>query len=135
MQKMMLWLLLLNVAEVKKRGKRKIDGFRKKLMIPEFEISECPEFEVKSKIENIFVNGKILEDYSINVYKIDPDFHDHYKEKIRVDKNGHEHILFRINVYFAEYLLAAEIDENGHNDRNLTLEEKRHEALEKNTWL
>ena len=30
MLKMMLCLLLLNVAEVKKRGERKIDGFRKK---------------------------------------------------------------------------------------------------------
>ena len=43
-----------------KRGKRKIDGSRKKLMIPESEISECPEFEVKSKIGNIFVNEKIF---------------------------------------------------------------------------
>ena len=43
-----------------KRGERKIDGSRKKLMIPESEISECPEFEVKSKIGNIFVNEKIF---------------------------------------------------------------------------
>ena len=35
-----------------------MDGFRKKLMIPESEISECPEHEVKSKIVNIFVNEK-----------------------------------------------------------------------------
>ena len=34
----------------KKSGERKIDGFRKKLMIPESEISECPEFEGRSKI-------------------------------------------------------------------------------------
>ena len=32
----------------KKRGERKIDGFRKKMMIPESEIPECPEHEVKS---------------------------------------------------------------------------------------
>ena len=31
----------------KKRGERKIDGFTKKLMIPESEMSECIEFEVK----------------------------------------------------------------------------------------
>ena len=31
------------------RGERKIDRFRKKLMIPDSEISECPEHEVKSK--------------------------------------------------------------------------------------
>ena len=57
-------------------------------MIPESEISECPEFEVKSKIGNIFVNQKILEEYSVTVYKIDPYFYQHYKEKIEVDKNG-----------------------------------------------
>ena len=34
----------------KKRGVRAIDGFRKKLMIPDSEITECPEFEAKSKI-------------------------------------------------------------------------------------
>ena len=34
----------------KTRGIRAIDGFRKKLMIPDFEIPKCPEFEVKSKI-------------------------------------------------------------------------------------
>ena len=55
----------------KKRGKRKIYGFRKKLMIPESEIPECPEHEVKSKIGNIFVNEKILEKYSAEICKID----------------------------------------------------------------
>ena len=30
----------------KKRGKRKIDAFRRKLMIPDSEIAECPECEV-----------------------------------------------------------------------------------------
>ena len=40
----------------KKRGIRTIDGFRKKLMIPEFEISKCVEHEAKSKIGTIFVN-------------------------------------------------------------------------------
>ena len=56
----------------KKRDERKIHGFRKKLMIPEYEIAECPEFEVKSKIGNIFVNKKILEEYSVRIYQIDP---------------------------------------------------------------
>ena len=37
-------------GEKKKIGKRKIDGFRKKLMIPDSETTESPEFEVKSKI-------------------------------------------------------------------------------------
>ena len=95
----------------KKRGKRKIDGFRKKLMIQQSEIPKCPEHKVKSKIESISVNEKILEEYYVKIYKIDPYFCEHYKEKIQVDKNGCEYILFRIDVYFTEYLLAVEIDE------------------------
>ena len=59
-------------------------------MIPESEISEYPEFEVKSKIGNIFVNEKILEEYSAKIYKIDPYFCEHNKEKIQVDTNGCE---------------------------------------------
>ena len=65
----------------------------------------------KLKIGKIFVNEKILEKYSVKIYKIDPYFCEHYKEKIQVDKNGCEYILFRIDVYFTEYLLAVEIDE------------------------
>ena len=100
-------------------------------MIPESEIPESPEHEVKSKIGNIFVNEKILEEYSVKIYRIDPYFHQHYKEKIQTDKNGHYHILFKIDVYFAEYFLAVEINEKGHTDRDLIFEEKRQEALEK----
>ena len=48
----------------------------------------------------------------------------------KVDENGHEYVLFRIDVYFFEYLLAVEIDEKGHTDRELLFEEKR-KALEK----
>ena len=40
-------------------------------------------------------------------------------KKIRVDENGHEHILFGIDVYFFEYLLALEIDKKGLTDRDL----------------
>ena len=87
----------------KKRGLRAIDGFRKKLIIPDFEISKCPEHEVKSKIGTIFVNEKILEEYSIKIYEIDPYFYEHYKEKIQTDKNGSEYKLFSIDIYFTEY--------------------------------
>ena len=100
-------------------------------MIPESEISECPEFEVKSKIGNIFVNEKILEVYPVKIYKIDPYFYEHYEKKIQVHENGCKYILFRIDVYFTEYLLAIEIDEKDHTDRDLIFEEKRQEALEK----
>ena len=34
--------------------------------------------------------------------------------------------------FFNKYLLAVEIDEKGHTDRDLIFEEKRQEALEKN---
>ena len=55
----------------------------------------------------------------------------HHKEKIKVDKNGCEYILFRIEVYFAEYFLAVEIDEQNHEDRELIFEKRRQEVLEK----
>ena len=91
MSKMMSWALLLNVSEVKeKKDERKINGVRKKLMIPESKIPECPEYKVKSKIGNIFVNKKVLEEYSVKIYKLDPYFFEHYKEKVQVDKNGWE---------------------------------------------
>ena len=51
----------------KKRGVRAIDGFRKKLIIPDSEIPEYPAFEVKSKIGIIFVNKKILEEKSVRI--------------------------------------------------------------------
>ena len=46
------------------------------------------------------------------------------QNKIQVDENGREYILFRINVYFFEYLLAVEIDENFEKKRQETLEKK-----------
>ena len=54
------------------------------------------------------------------------------KKKIQVDKNERKYILFRIDVYFDEFLLAVEIDEKGHTDRDPTFEKKKKkEALEK----
>ena len=51
----------------KTRGIRAIDGFRNKLMIPDSEISKCPEFEVISKIGKIFKNHNPLEEYSVRI--------------------------------------------------------------------
>ena len=79
----------------KKRGVKKIDGFRKKLFIPEYQIYESIEHKVKSKIGTIFVNEDILEEYSVRIYEIDPYFSERYK-KIQVDDNGQQYILFRI---------------------------------------
>ena len=53
------------------------------------------------------------------------------KKTKQVDESGCEYILFRIDIYFTEYLLAIEIDEKGHTDRDLIFEEKRQKALEK----
>ena len=75
---------------------------------------------------------KIPEEYFVKIYEIDLYIYEHYKEKIQVNINGHEYILIRIDVYFSEYLLAVEIDEKGHTDRDLIFEEKRQKALEKN---
>ena len=46
-------------------------------MIPDSEIPECPEFEVKSKIRKIFKKHNFLEEYSVWTYKIDPYFYKH----------------------------------------------------------
>ena len=86
---------------------------------------------MKSKIGNIFVNDKILEEYCVQTYKIDPYFYDHDKELIKGDKNGRNYMLFKIDVYILEHNLAVEINEKAHTDRDLILEEKRQEALEK----
>ena len=94
----------------KKRSITTIDGFRKKLMVPDSEIAVCPEHKVKSKIGIIFVNEKMLEKYSVKIYKTDHYFYENYKEKIQVHKNGYEYILFRTDVYFSEYFLAVEIN-------------------------
>ena len=41
-------------------------------MILDFEITKCPEHEVKSKLGTIFKNEKILEEHSFKIYEIDP---------------------------------------------------------------
>ena len=64
----------------KKRGIKVIDGFRKQLMIPDYEISVSIEHVAKSKIGTIFANEKILEECSVKIYEIDPYFYEHYKK-------------------------------------------------------
>ena len=53
------------------------------------------------------------------------------EKKIQIDENGCKCILVRIDVYFTEYLLAVEIDEKNHTDRDLIFEENRQKSLEK----
>ena len=52
-------------------------------------------------------------------------------KKMQTDENGSEYISFRIDIYFTECCLAVEIDEKGHTDSDLILEDKRRNALEK----
>ena len=65
-------------AKKNKRGKRSIDGFRKK-----------------------------------------------YEQLIKVDKNGHDYILFKTNIYFSDHKLAVETGEKEHTDRDLFFEKKK----------
>ena len=53
-------------------------------------------------------------------------------KKIQVDKNEWKCILLRVDVYFNKFLLALEIDEKGHTDRDLIFDKKRQEAIKKN---
>ena len=52
-------------------------------------------------------------------------------KKMQVDKNGRNCRLFRIDVYFNKFLLAVDIDEKGHINRDLIFKEKRQEGLGK----
>ena len=67
-------------------------------MIPGSEISECPEHEVKSKIGNIFVNEKILEEYFVKIYKIDPYFF------MSITEKNYKLMKMGINIYYLELM-------------------------------
>ena len=46
-------------------------------MIPESEILQCKEHIAKSEIGKMFANEKILEEYCVKIYEIDPYFYEH----------------------------------------------------------
>ena len=48
-------------------------------------------------------------------------------ENIQTQYNG---LSYRIDLYFHDYKLKIEIDENGHSDRNVNHEIKRQKAIE-----
>ena len=81
----------------KKKGRR-IDEFRKKLMIPESEIREFPEHAVKSKIESIFVNEKTLENILLGFIKLILIFVRITKKKYKLTKMG-------VNTYYLELII------------------------------
>ena len=57
----------------------------------------------KSKIGKIFGNEKIFEEYCAKIYEIDSYFCEYYekKKKKEKDENGHNYILFSVDVYFS----------------------------------
>ena len=84
-----------------------------------------------SRISSQIENGKVLYEWK-NPWRIFcydlwnwSFFYEHYKEKIKVAKNWHKYILFRIEVYFSEYFLATEIDKQNHGGREPIFEKKR----------
>ena len=46
-------------------------------------------------------------------------------------QSQHTVLNYRVDLYFHKYKLATEIDELGHNDRNIDYETQRQKALEK----
>ena len=83
----------------KTRGIRSINGFRNKLIIPDSEISKCPEFEIKLKTGKIFKNHNPFEEYSVRIYKIDPYFYEHYEKKYKL-------IIMSANIYYLELIFT-----------------------------
>ena len=75
---------------------------------------------------------KFVKNIVVKIYKTDPYFYEHYEKKSKVDKNGHNYIPFKIDVYFSEYDLDVETDGKSHIDRYLVTENQRQETLEKN---
>ena len=69
-------------------------------MIPDSEIPKCPEFEVKSKIRKILKNHKLLEEYSVRIYKIDPYFYEHSEKK------KYKFIVMGANIYYLELIFT-----------------------------
>ena len=82
------------------RRVRAIYRFRKKLMIPDFEVPKFPEFEVKSKIGKIFKKHNPIEEYSVRIYEIDPYFYEHYEKKYKLIKMG-------VNIFYLELIFIS----------------------------
>ena len=74
---------------------KEIVEFRKKVEFTEFVIMISKKYSIKSKIGKILAIQKILQKCHVKVYKVDTYFDKNYKEKLKVDKNGHEYMLFR----------------------------------------
>ena len=71
-------------------------------MIPDSEIPKCPEFEVKSKLGTVipFKNRNPFEEYSVKIYKTDPDFYKNYEKK----RKKYKLIKMDVNIYYLELI-------------------------------
>ena len=106
---------------------REIDGFRKKLMIPDSEIPACPEFEIKLKIGKLLMNKKILEEYSAKIYEIDHFFYVITKLTKMVTNTYYlEFMSTLLNIFQPQKLM------NKTTRQRTYIEKKRQEVLEKN---
>ena len=75
---------------------------------------------------------KLLKNILLRLMKLIPIFMSITEKKMQLNENRCKYIVFTIDVYFTEYLLAIEIDEKDHTDIDFIFEEKRKKALEKN---
>ena len=116
----------------KKRGERKIDGLRKKKRFLNLGFQNAQNTMSNQKQETYLSMKKFVKNIVVKIYKTDPYFYEHYEKKSKVDKNGHNYIPFKIDVYFSEYDLDVETDGKSHIDRYLVTENQRQETLEKN---
>ena len=77
----------------KKRHEWKIDGLRKKLIIPESQIQSVQT----TKIGNIFVKEKMLEEYSVLLIKLILIF-------MRITKKNYKLAKMGVNIYYLEFM-------------------------------
>ena len=91
--------------------------------------------EIRSKLLKIFKTYNSLEEYSVKIYKIDPHFYECYEKHLKADDNERKYIPFKIDIYFSDDSLAAEIDKKGvHRDLMFevkSIKKERQKALEK----
>ena len=93
-----------------------------------------PHFQARSTIMDIFKSFNPLKDYHVKFYELDSCYLGGCKEKVQVDENDREYILFKIDIYFSDYNLVVDIDgkEDEDEDKDLIFELRRKIALELN---
>ena len=62
------------------------------------EIPACPELDVKSKIGKLFMNKKVLEEYSVKIYEFDSFFYEHHTKKKLTKMAGNTYYLEMMSI-------------------------------------